>query len=163
MNAFVQTFSRTTKSWLEPVARQYHGSSLVASSSRATMALPTPPTRATPQSEQNTQSVLTPQSDDGSEIPNTHFKITLLRSAIGLGDRKKGTLTALGIHRRMQTVYHPHSPETAGKILAVKELLRVENVPSHAVRTKTEQRRERRPPRGYSVNKRLDETWLDSP
>jgi hypothetical protein len=29
----------------------------------------------------------------------------------------KGTLAALGIHRRNQTVYHKHSPDIAGKIL----------------------------------------------
>ncbi|KAF7377386.1 54S ribosomal protein L33, mitochondrial [Mycena sanguinolenta] len=61
---------------------------------------------------------------------NTHFKITLRRSAISLGDKKKGTLAALGLHRRNQTVFHPHKPDIAGKILAVKELLEVRNVPA---------------------------------
>jgi large subunit ribosomal protein L30 len=51
----------------------------------------------------------------------------------------------------MQTVYFPHSPVVAGKILRVKELVDVENVPLHAVRTKEEQREERRPLRGYRV------------
>jgi large subunit ribosomal protein L30 len=83
--------------------------------------------------------------------PNTHFKITLRRSAIALGERKKETLTALGLHRRMQTVYHEHTPEAAGKILKVKELVEVENVPATAVRTQSEQRWERRAPRGYSI------------
>lgn len=83
--------------------------------------------------------------------PNTHFKITLRRSAIALGERKKETLTALGLHRRMQTVYHEHTPEAAGKILKVKELVEVENVPVSAVRTQSEQRWERRAPRGYSI------------
>lgn len=82
---------------------------------------------------------------------NTHFKITLRRSAIALGERKKETLTALGLHRRMQTVYHEHTPESAGKILKVKELVEVENVPASAVRTQSEQRWERRAPRGYSI------------
>ena len=54
----------------------------------------------------------------------------------------------------MQTVYHPHNPETAGKILKVKELVEVANVPASEVRDKTEQRRERRSPRGYMVVKR---------
>jgi large subunit ribosomal protein L30 len=48
-------------------------------------------------------------------------------------------------------VYFPHSPEVAGKILQVKELVEVENVPAELVKTKEEQRRERRPPRGYKV------------
>lgn len=49
----------------------------------------------------------------------------------------------------MQTVYHRHSPDIAGKILRVKELVQVENVPASAVRTKTEQRQERKSVRGY--------------
>jgi large subunit ribosomal protein L30 len=68
-----------------------------------------------------------------------------------LGERIQGTLASLGIHRRNQTVYFPHSPEVAGKILQVKELVEVENVPAELVKTKEEQRRERRPPRGYKV------------
>ncbi|KAI5986447.1 hypothetical protein EDC04DRAFT_1544161, partial [Pisolithus marmoratus] len=49
-----------------------------------------------------------------STEPKTHFKITLRRSAIGLGEQKKETLVSLGLHRRMQTVYHPHTPEAGG-------------------------------------------------
>ena len=98
-----------------------------------------------------TETAITPPPAESSSSPNSYYKITLLRSAIALGARKKATLVSLGIHRRMQTVYHPHSPEFAGKILAVKELVRVENVPKEAVRTKTEQRQERKASRGYVV------------
>lgn len=93
-----------------------------------------------------------------SSEPLTHYRITQRRSAISLGERIKGTLASLGLHRRMQTVFHPHTPETAGKILAVKELVEVANVPASEVRDKTEQRRERRSPRGYTVVKRRVET-----
>lgn len=51
----------------------------------------------------------------------------------------------------MQTVFMPHSPEAAGKILRVKELVKVENVPASQVRTKLQQRQERKAPRGYVV------------
>ncbi|KAH9976127.1 hypothetical protein BGW80DRAFT_1117702, partial [Lactifluus volemus] len=81
----------------------------------------------------------------------THFRVTLRRSAISLGHRIQGTLAALGLRRRMQTVYHPHTPEAAGMILAVKELVEVENVPSSAVRTAGQQRAERKAPRGFTV------------
>lgn len=92
---------------------------------------------------------------------NTHYRITLRRSAISLPSAIKGTLTSLGIHRRHQTVYHPHSSINAGKILRVKELVEVENVPASAVRTKTEQRHERKAKRGYSVlGSRLDQVEL---
>ena len=86
-----------------------------------------------------------------SSEPLTHYRIILRRSAISLPQNIKGTLAALGIHRRLQTVYHRHTPDIAGKILTVKELVRVENVPASAVRTKLQQRQERKAPRGYSV------------
>ncbi|KIM62718.1 hypothetical protein SCLCIDRAFT_118938 [Scleroderma citrinum Foug A] len=91
------------------------------------------------------------QTASSSSEPLTHFKITLRRSAIGLGEKKKETLVSLGLHRRMQTVYHAHTPEAGGKILKVKELVEVENVPASAVRTQEEQRQERKAPRGYAV------------
>ncbi|ESK83465.1 ribosomal protein l30 [Moniliophthora roreri MCA 2997] len=84
-------------------------------------------------------------------VPITHYKITLRRSAISLGDRIKATLESLGIHRRHQTVYHRHTPEAAGKILRVKELVEVENVPEYLVKTKQEMRRDRTAVRGYKV------------
>lgn len=83
--------------------------------------------------------------------PLTHFRITLRRSAISLPQNIKDTLTSLGIHRRLQTVYHRHTPDIAGKILTVKELVTAENVPESAVRTKLEQRQERKASRGYLV------------
>ncbi|KZP26043.1 hypothetical protein FIBSPDRAFT_918300 [Athelia psychrophila] len=82
---------------------------------------------------------------------STHFKITLRRSAIGMGEQKQRTLMALGLTRRNQTVFMKHCPEAAGKILMLKELVEVENVPASAVRTKPEQTRERRAARGYEV------------
>ncbi|KAJ7018672.1 hypothetical protein C8F04DRAFT_1150493 [Mycena alexandri] len=103
----------------------------------------------------NLRLISTPPEPNGAPSPdstkNTHFKITLRRSAISLGDKKKGTLAALGLHRRNQTVFHPHKPDIAGKILAVKELLEVRNVPASEVRTKLEQRVERKAPKGYEV------------
>ena len=92
-----------------------------------------------------------PLSAASASSTTTHFKITLRRSAISLGEKKQGTLKSLGLHRRMQTVYHRHSPEVAGKILHVKELLEVENVPQELVQTKQEQRQERKAERGYKV------------
>jgi large subunit ribosomal protein L30 len=92
-----------------------------------------------------------PPSSSSTSAPSTHFRITLRRSAISLGKRVQGTLAALGLRRRMQTVYHPHTPEAAGMILAVKELVEVQNVPSSAVRTAGQQRAERKAPRGFTV------------
>ncbi|EDR09637.1 uncharacterized protein LACBIDRAFT_318905 [Laccaria bicolor S238N-H82] len=103
------------------------------------------------QAAPSSSSVPPTTSSPESPPPNTHFKITMRRSAISLGEKIKGTVVSLGIHRRFQTVYHRHSPETAGKILKLKELLEVENVPEHLVLTKQQQRQLRKAPRGYKV------------
>ncbi|CAE6525750.1 unnamed protein product [Rhizoctonia solani] len=84
----------------------------------------------------------------------THFRITLRRSAIGLPKFSKRTLEALGIHRRGATVFQKHSPEAAGKVLRVKELVEVENVPESEVKSKQEMRQNRKAVRGYSVVQR---------
>ncbi|EIN03974.1 hypothetical protein PUNSTDRAFT_93411 [Punctularia strigosozonata HHB-11173 SS5] len=114
------------------------GSSRAFSSGRALCS--SPPAQAVSSSQ--------PASD--SE-PLTHFRITLRRSAISLPDKIQDTVAALGLRRRHQTVYHPHSPETAGKILKIKELVEVENVPASAVKDAREQRLERKASRGYTV------------
>ena len=108
----------------------------VASTSTATHTLEVAPSSAAPQTD------------------TTHFKITLRRSAISLGAAKQRTLISLGLTRRHQTVYHPHTPDIAGKILLLKELLEVENVSDHKgeVKTKQEQRQERKAPKGYVVS-----------
>ena len=51
----------------------------------------------------------------------------------------------------MQTVYHAHTPEAAGMILAVKEMVEVGNVPASAVRTAGQRTAERKATRGYVV------------
>ncbi|GJD04648.1 Ribosomal protein L30 [Colletotrichum higginsianum IMI 349063] len=79
------------------------------------------------------------------------FRITLHRSAIGLPKSTRGVLDALGLHRRSQTVFHPVSPQFAGMILKVKELVRVEEV--DRAMSQTELRELRRPDPGFYVEK----------
>ncbi|TIA83884.1 hypothetical protein E3P92_01844 [Wallemia ichthyophaga] len=38
------------------------------------------------------------------------------------------TLEALGLNKRMAVVLHPHSQDTAGQLLRVKELVKVDNI-----------------------------------
>ncbi|MBW0496394.1 hypothetical protein O181_036109 [Austropuccinia psidii MF-1] len=68
----------------------------------------------------------TPLSSDPSKT--THYRVTLFRSPIGLPKRRKDCLASLGLWKRMDVSYHRHSPDAAGLILRVKELLKVENV-----------------------------------
>ncbi|WFD21243.1 hypothetical protein MCAP1_003504 [Malassezia caprae] len=60
--------------------------------------------------------------------PTTHYRITLRRSAIGLPKRTGRIVEALGLRKRLQSVYHMQSPTIAGMVLAIKELVHVENV-----------------------------------
>ncbi|KAF2658389.1 50S ribosomal protein-like protein L30 [Lophiostoma macrostomum CBS 122681] len=81
-----------------------------------------------------------------------YFRITLMRSAIGLPSKTHGVLAALGLKKRMATVYHPVSSSVAGQIMRIKELVDVKEV-EHAM-TKDEMRAARRPDPGYYVEKR---------
>ncbi|KAJ7915960.1 hypothetical protein B0H13DRAFT_1609906, partial [Mycena leptocephala] len=56
---------------------------------------------------------------------------------------KRRRACSQGLHRRNQTVFHPHKLEIAGKILAVTELLEARNI--------AEQRIQRKALKGYEV------------
>ncbi|TAQ83670.1 hypothetical protein B7494_g8007 [Chlorociboria aeruginascens] len=81
----------------------------------------------------------------------SYFRITLMRSGIGLTKRTQGVLKALGLRRRMKTVFYPVSPEVAGQIMKVKELVHVQEV--EKAMTKEEMREERRPDAGYYIER----------
>ena len=78
-----------------------------------------------------------------------YWKVTLMRSGIGLAKRRNDTLVALGLRKRFRTVYKPVNPQTAGLLLRVKELIRLELV--NKAETKEEQREKRTPQKGYVV------------
>jgi large subunit ribosomal protein L30 len=79
----------------------------------------------------------------------SYFRITLMRSGIGLPKRTQGVLKALGLRRRMKTVFYPVTPEVAGQIMKVKELVAVREVDKPM--TKEELKDERRPDSGYYI------------
>lgn len=85
----------------------------------------------------------------------TYFRITLLRSAIGLPRRTNDVLKALGLKKRMATVFHPVSPSVAGQIMKVKELVEVQEVEKRL--TKQEVHLQRKPDPGYYIEKRAGE------
>ncbi|KAI1802746.1 hypothetical protein F4811DRAFT_528279 [Daldinia bambusicola] len=81
----------------------------------------------------------------------SYFRITLHRSAIGLPQRTRGVLAALGLRKRSQTVFHPVSAQAAGMILKVKELVKVSEV--DRALTPKEMREERKPEPGFWIEK----------
>ncbi|EEP80300.1 hypothetical protein UREG_05142 [Uncinocarpus reesii 1704] len=89
----------------------------------------------------------------------TFFRITLIRSAIGLPRRTTGVLKALGLKKRMATVFHPVSQDVAGQIMKVKELVAVQEVDQPL--TKQQLNWARKPDPGYYVEKRAAEVWRE--
>ncbi|EJP62732.1 hypothetical protein ACQRIT_000338 [Beauveria bassiana] len=85
----------------------------------------------------------------------SYFRVTLQRSAIGLPERTRGVLAALGLRRRTQTVFHPAEPQFAGMIFKVKELVRVAEVGEPL--SKRQVRAERTPDAGFYVESRAAE------
>ena len=83
----------------------------------------------------------------------SYFRITLTRSGIGMPKRTQGVLMALGLRRRMKTVFHPVSPEVAGQIMRIKELVHVEEVEKPM--TQQELRQSRKPDPGYYIEYRV--------
>ncbi|CCG81256.1 putative 50S ribosomal protein L30 [Taphrina deformans PYCC 5710] len=82
-----------------------------------------------------------------------YLKVTLMRSAIGLPKKTNLVLASLGLRKRMQSVFHTVSPQTAGMVLKVKELVHVEQVNER--KTIQELRQERRPSPGFIVEGNL--------
>ncbi|KAK2748840.1 39S ribosomal protein L33, mitochondrial [Onygenales sp. PD_40] len=87
----------------------------------------------------------------------TYFRITLIRSAIGLPKRSTGVLMALGLKKRMATVFYPVTPDVAGQIMKVKELVSVREVERPL--TKQQVHLERKPDPGYYVERRAEEVF----
>ncbi|KIV87128.1 ribosomal protein L30 [Exophiala sideris] len=86
----------------------------------------------------------------------SYFRITLIRSAIGLPAKSSNVLKALGLRKRMATVYHPVTTSIAGQIMRVKELVAVSEVEKPL--TKDEVHQERVPDPGFYIESRGGET-----
>ena len=70
------------------------------------------------------------------------FKITLMRSAIGLPEKTRGVLNALGLRKRMATVF---LPVNTSELVAVSEV--------EKALTKAEVKAQRTPDPGYYIEK----------
>ncbi|KAI9312205.1 hypothetical protein BX666DRAFT_1989603 [Dichotomocladium elegans] len=57
-----------------------------------------------------------------------YYKVTLNRSTIGLSKDYRAAAKTLGLHRLHQTTFHPVNASSAGLILKLKEIVKVENV-----------------------------------
>ncbi|KAF9582375.1 hypothetical protein BGW38_000283 [Lunasporangiospora selenospora] len=72
----------------------------------------------------------TSASEAASVVYTGHYKITQTRSAIGVPKSTIKVLKSLGLgHRIGRPVFQPQTPIAAGKILKVKEMVKIENMP----------------------------------
>ncbi|KAF9109022.1 hypothetical protein BGX27_008073 [Mortierella sp. AM989] len=63
-------------------------------------------------------------------VSTGHYKVTRTRSLIGVPKSTIKVLKSLGLGRKIgRPVFQPHEATAAGKILKVKELVKVENIP----------------------------------
>ncbi|KAI7848147.1 hypothetical protein BDC45DRAFT_575120 [Circinella umbellata] len=79
-----------------------------------------------------------------------YYKVTLTRSTIGLSQDYRAAAKTLGLFRLNQSTYQPVNASTAGLILKLKEIVRVQNVdqiPEKSAANKME--------RGYKVVGRM--------
>ncbi|CDK28559.1 unnamed protein product [Kuraishia capsulata CBS 1993] len=85
-------------------------------------------------------------------MPPKFFKITQIRSQIARPQVYKDTLAKLGLRKPNQVVYHKVTPQQAGMLARVKELVKVEL--TDVKETKSQMRDARRTNPGFSVEKK---------
>lgn len=77
------------------------------------------------------------------------YRVTQVRSTIGLPRKLRNTALAMGLKKRGNVVYQKVNAANAGQILTLKELVDVQVVDQAL--TREEERLLRRNPPGYSV------------
>ncbi|PRT55420.1 54S ribosomal protein L33, mitochondrial [Wickerhamiella sorbophila] len=77
------------------------------------------------------------------------YRVTQVRSTIGLPKKLRNTALAMGLKKRGNVVYQKVNAANAGQILTLKELVDVQLVDQAL--TREEERLLRRNPKGYSV------------
>lgn len=56
------------------------------------------------------------------------IKVTQIKSKIGMPERQKRILAALGIKKMHQTVEHDNTPQILGMVNKIQHLVKVENI-----------------------------------
>ncbi|ODV90837.1 hypothetical protein CANCADRAFT_26006 [Tortispora caseinolytica NRRL Y-17796] len=77
------------------------------------------------------------------------YRITQIRSAIGLPDKYYAVLRSLGLGKRGSIVYHNINPAISGQVFKVKELVKVDTVKDR--KTRQEIKQDRKPDPGFEV------------
>ncbi|GME70436.1 unnamed protein product [Ambrosiozyma monospora] len=80
------------------------------------------------------------------------FKITQLKSTIAMPAKKKNTMRSIGLRKRHQTVYLDITPQIAGSLAGVKELVKIEL--AETKKSREQMRLERKSDPGFVIEKR---------
>ncbi len=59
---------------------------------------------------------------------NKNFKVTLIKSLIGVQEKHRNTVRALGLHKIGNFVVHSNTPQISGMIDKVNYLLKIEEI-----------------------------------
>ncbi|KAF9982058.1 hypothetical protein BGZ75_006578 [Mortierella antarctica] len=87
-------------------------------------------TAARPTFTASARAYSTAVSSEAAPAAAGHYKVTRTRSLIGVPKSTIKVLKSLGLGRKIgRPVFQPHEASAAGKILKVKELVKVENIP----------------------------------
>ncbi|CAK9438027.1 mitochondrial 54S ribosomal protein uL30m [Lodderomyces beijingensis] len=84
-------------------------------------------------------------------VKSLYYKITQIRSTIGMPPKTRSALHALGLRRRNQVVFAKCAPSSANTLTRVKEMVKVE-VTDYKL-TREEVNRARKFPKGFELIK----------
>lgn len=79
------------------------------------------------------------------------YRITQLRSTIGMPPQVRKNIQALGLRKRNQVIYHKVSPSIAHTLAKVKELVKIDLVNEYKTATQINQERKFKP--GFQIEK----------
>lgn len=89
-----------------------------------------------------------------SSTKQLYYKITQMRSTIGMPPIVRKNIQALGLKKRFQTVYQRVSPSTAHRLMRVKELVAIDLV--NEPKSVDEMAQERKFKPGFEIIKAAD-------
>lgn len=89
-----------------------------------------------------------------SSTKQLYYKITQMRSIIGMPPIVRKNIQALGLRKRFQTVYQKVSPSTAHRLMRVKELVAIDLVDEPKSSVEMAQERKYKP--GFEIIKAVN-------
>ncbi|GAA6048717.1 hypothetical protein JCM3770_003926 [Rhodotorula araucariae] len=115
-----------------PVALGARSSSSSSPSSSSSAAAPPP--QASTSATSPPAPTLPSSALPAAETAPSHYLVTLLRSPLHLPPAQRASAASLGLHKRLSSSVVPITPQNAGYVLQIKELVGVRQVSTAEVR-----------------------------